>query len=110
MAAAIDADPIRIVSAVSVVEASLVLAGRSGEDSVDDLDLLLSKLGAEIVSFSPDTIAATRTAYARFGKGLHRAKLNFGDCFAYTLAVTLGEPLLYKGEDFGHTDVKSALP
>lgn len=52
-----------------------------------------------------------RAAYRDFGKGSgHPARLNFGDCFAYALAQWLREPLLYKGEDFGHTDVRPALP
>ena len=51
-----------------------------------------------------------RTAHRRFGRGSgHPARLNFGDCFAYALAKATGEPLLFKGEDFGHTDIRSAL-
>jgi ribonuclease VapC len=51
-----------------------------------------------------------RRAYREFGKGRHPAGLNFGDCFAYALATARGEPLLFKGEDFAHTDVEIALP
>jgi ribonuclease VapC len=53
--------------------------------------------------------AIARSAYLAYGRGQHRARLNFGDCFAYALAKATGEPLLYKGDDFGLTDVKSAL-
>jgi ribonuclease VapC len=104
-AEAIERDPNRLVSAVSVVEASLVLESRYGEDAVDDLDLLLAKTAAHIVAFSAHDIALVRDAYRRFGKGRHPAGLNFGDCFSYALARSTGEPLLFKGEDFSQTDV-----
>ena len=65
------------------------------------------------IRVEPVTSAQTdlaRVAHARFGKGSgHAAQLNFGDCFAYALAKSLGAPLLFKGEDFGHTDVEAAL-
>jgi ribonuclease VapC len=48
-------------------------------------------------------------AFTRFGKGRHPARLNLGDCFAYALASTLNEPLLFKGEDFGKTDIEPAI-
>ena len=56
-----------------------------------------------------EQVARAREAWRRFGKGNHRAALNFGACFAYALAQTTGEPLLFKGEDFSRTDVESAL-
>ncbi len=108
-AEAIERDPTRLVSAVSVVEASFVLQSRYGEDAVDDLDLLLVKIGARVVPFSADDIAGIRVAYNRFGKGRHTANLNFGDCFSYALAVSTGEPLLFKGDDFSRTDVTAGL-
>lgn len=70
---------------------------------------LLSLIEAEIVAVTADTARAAREAYARFGKGNHPAKLNFGDCFAYALAKQTGEPLLFKGDDFAQTDVVSAV-
>jgi len=104
-AAEIERDATRLVSAVSVVETSLVLQSRYGEEAVDDLDLLLTKMAARVVPFSVADIAGVRSAYERFGKGRHAASLNFGDCFSYALAVSSGEPLLFKGEDFSRTDV-----
>ena len=104
-AQAIEGDATRLVSAVSIVETSLVLRSRYGEDAVDDLDLLLLKVAARVVPFSVEDIAGVRAAYERFGKGRHPASLNFGDCFSYALAASTGEPLLFKGEDFSRTDV-----
>jgi ribonuclease VapC len=109
-AAAIERDPTRLISAVSVLEASLVLESRFGADAVDDLDLLLAKIGARIVSFTADDLAGARAAYQRFGKGRHPAGLNFGDCFAYALASSTGEPLLFKGHDFAQTDITPVAP
>ena len=108
-AAAIEADPTRFVSAVTVVEASLVLESRFGSDAVDDLDLLLAKIDARIVAFAPSDVDAARAAYQRFGKGRHAAALNFGDCFSYALATATGEALLFKGADFERTDLRRVL-
>jgi ribonuclease VapC len=108
-AAAIERDPVRLISAVSVLEASLVLEGRAGAEKVDDLDLLLAKIGARIVVFTADDITSARAAYQQFGKGRHPANLNFGDCFAYALASSTGEPLLFKGNDFAQTDLVPAV-
>jgi len=105
IARAVDADPIRMVSAVSVFEAGLVSTARVGTDGLDDLDLLLTRMHAEIKSFTVRDLPLAREAFVRFGKGRHRAALNFGDCFAYALSVSSGEPLLFKGEDFSRTDV-----
>jgi ribonuclease VapC len=57
---------------------------------------------------SPDSVCSLVT-FVRFGKGRHPARLNMGDCFSYALAKSLDAPLLYKGDDFGHTDITSAL-
>ncbi|TAM59712.1 type II toxin-antitoxin system VapC family toxin [bacterium] len=108
LAEAIERDPVRLVSAVSLFEASIVVQARYGEDGVDDLDLLLAKIDAEVVAFLPEDVPLARQAYRDYGKGRDRAGLNFGDCFAYALSVKTGEPLLYKGDDFAHTDVASA--
>jgi ribonuclease VapC len=99
----------RRVSAVGYVEAAVVID--AGKDPVasrrfDDL-FREAKLAIEPVTEEQALIA--REAYRDFGKGSkHRAGLNFGDCFAYALAKATGEPLLFKGDDFGHTDVLSA--
>jgi ribonuclease VapC len=108
LALALDgADEIRI-SAAMLVEAGIVVEARRGELGGAELDLLLDRLQAEVVSVTPDHAALARDAYRRFGKGRHQAGLNFGDCFAYALAAARGEPLLFVGDDFAKTDVDVA--
>lgn len=102
---AIEAAERRLVSAATFVETSIVLESRYGVEGVRDFDLFLKAAHAELVPLDSDQADAARRAYSRFGKGRHRAALNFGDCFAYALAATRGEPLLFKGDDFIHTDV-----
>ncbi len=70
--------------------------------------MLLEKSAVELVPVTPEHANAARRAWRRFGKGNHPAGLNFGDCFAYALAKTAGEPLLFKGEDFAQTDIEVA--
>ena len=102
---AIDATETRALSAASFVEASMVIEARYGPDGVRDLDLLIAKAGIELVAVDTDQAHVARTAFRLYGKGRHPAGLNFGDCFAYALARTLDEPLLFKGTDFSLTDV-----
>ncbi|MBI2683974.1 MAG: type II toxin-antitoxin system VapC family toxin [Actinobacteria bacterium] len=97
------------VSSVTVVEAGIVLESRHGAAAGAELDELLAMLGVRVVSVGADHVAAARQAYRLFGKGRHPAGLNFGDCFSYVLAQTLGAPLLFLGGDFSRTDVTSAL-
>ncbi len=99
-------DPVRVVSTGSMLEASIVLAARGGEDNVHDLDRFVRDVEIEIVAFDHQHLALARTAWRRFGKGNHKAGLNFGDCMAYALAKSRDEPLLFKGDDFSHTDVE----
>lgn len=103
-----DADT-RLISAATLVEASLVIEGRLGETGGRELDLLINRLGVVIVSVDADQVNEARRAWRRFGKGRHEAALNFGDLFAYALAQTSGEPLLFKGDDFARTDVARVL-
>lgn len=70
-----------------------------------DLDQFLRRAGIEIIPFDEEQLAIARSAFRRFGKGRHKACLNFGDCAAYALAEWSGEPLLFKGNDFAATDV-----
>ncbi len=72
-------------------------------------ETLLAKLNLDIVPVSVEQAAVARTAYLRFGRGNHPARLNYGDCFAYALAKVTGEPLLFKGNDFSQTDITPAL-
>ncbi|HET7925184.1 MAG TPA: type II toxin-antitoxin system VapC family toxin, partial [Rhodanobacteraceae bacterium] len=103
---AIEAADARLMSAATFVETSIVLEVRYGADGLRDLDLFLGKAGVELVAVDSGQAHAARRAYSRFGKGRHRAALNYGDCFSYALAIVMDEPLLYKGDDFSHTDVR----
>lgn len=107
---AIEAAEVRRISAATFVEVSIVVEARFGAEGVRDLDLLLSKAGIEIFPVDQEQARTARHAYSRFGKGHHPAGLNFGDCFSYALAKVLGEPLLFKGDDFGHTDLAGPDP
>lgn len=99
----------RSISAASLLECSIVVEARYGEVGGQQLDLLLSTARIRVVEVTADQVDVARDGFRRFGKGRHRAGLNFGDCFAYALAVTRAEPLLFKGEDFELSDVTSAL-
>jgi ribonuclease VapC len=101
-------DPVRLISAATVLEATIVLETRLGDAGGREFDLWLLKIGAEIVPVDAEQTDAARRAWRRYGKGRHAAALNYGDCFAYALAVTRGEPLLFKGEDFRKTDVNQS--
>lgn len=108
LAAAIESADVRRVSAATYVEAAIVIdSNRSALLS----NLLDSFLLRSLISIEPLTVEQARLArqaYRDFGKGQHRAGLNFGDCFAYALAKDKGEPLLFKGDDFRRTDVEVA--
>ncbi|MGO9061173.1 MAG: type II toxin-antitoxin system VapC family toxin [Candidatus Binataceae bacterium] len=108
-AAAIVADPRRLVSTASAFEASIVIEVRKGPAGGRELDLLFHRAQLDMVPFTEPQFEAARFAWRQFGKGNHPAGLNFGDCFAYALAKTLNEPLLFKGEDFLQTDVKKVF-
>lgn len=103
--AAIAADPIRLMSAASLLETAIVIEARWGEAGGKEFDLWIQKAQVDVVAVDRDHVESARRAWRRFGKGRHPAALNFGDCFAYGLAATTGEPLLYKGEDFSRTDL-----
>ena len=105
---AIEAAASRAVSVASWVEVSMVIETRTGAEGLRDLDLFVDRARIEIVPVNVEQGKAARRAFSRFGKGRHPAGLNYGDCFAYALASHLGEPLLFKGEDFGKTDVTPA--
>lgn len=106
LVAAVEADRTRLVSAATVVEASLVLLGRYGEAGDPQLDRLLRGIGAEVVPVGEEQVVLARDAALRFGRGRHPAALNLGDCFSYALSVVRGEPLLFVGDDFSQTDVE----
>lgn len=102
---AIEAAESRALSAATFVEVSMVIEARHGAEGLRDLDLFLERAGVELVAVDPEQAHVARRAFSRFGKGRHPAGLNYGDCFSYALAIVLGEPLLYKSDDFRHTDV-----
>ena len=101
----IETDPVRLLSAASFVETTLVIETRLGEAGGREFDLLLHRAAVEIVPVDADQAEIARRALRQFGRGRHPAGLNFGDSFAYALAKTRGEPLLFKGTDFALTDV-----
>ena len=100
----------RRMSAVTLLEAAMVVEGWGGAAAGQALDDVLEKASVELVAVTAEHAITARRAWRRFGKGNHPAALNFGDCFAYALAEMTGEPLLFKGSDFARTDVRVALP
>jgi len=103
---AIEATDARHLSVATFVETSIVIDGRHGADGLRDLDFFLTRAGVDLVAVDVEQANTARRAFSRFGKGRHRAALNYGDCFSYALATVLGEPLLFKGDDFAQTDVE----
>ena len=97
------------MSVVNFLEATIVLESRRGTAAGHELDAFLKEAGVELEQVTTDQAESARQAWRRFGKGNHPAGLNFGDCFAYALAETANEPLLFKGRDFAFTDVEVAL-
>lgn len=102
---AIEAADSRLMSVATFVEISIVIEARHGAEGLRDLDRFTSRAGIELVSLDAEQGQLARGAFTRFGKGRHRAGLNYGDCFSYALAMAVAEPLLFKGNDFVHTDV-----
>jgi ribonuclease VapC len=100
----------RVMSALSVLEASMVMSGGAADSAVfEPLDEFLAEAGIEIVPFDAEQARLAREAFLRFGKGRHKAGLNLGDCASYALAMARSAALLFKGDDFSRTDVTAAL-
>ncbi|WP_297110654.1 type II toxin-antitoxin system VapC family toxin [uncultured Devosia sp.] len=100
-----------LMSPIAVYETVAGLARKracSVGEAQDLVDQFLAEIGAEIVSISEGIGRAAMVAFERFGKGRHKADLNMGDCFAYACARVHGVPLLFKGNDFIHTDIVAA--
>ena len=97
------------LSAPSAVELTLVALGRKGAEGEVRAHAILDLGEVQIVPFDANHVAIAKQAFRIYGKGRHPAGLNLGDCFAYALAKSLGEPLLFKGNDFRLTDVIPAL-
>jgi ribonuclease VapC len=99
-----------LLSAVSLLETSMVLAGRSGDaSSWIELDTLVAQADIEVVPQDAALTEAARAAFLRYGKGRHGAGLNLGDCAVYALASSRNLALLFKGDDFAQTDLKVAI-
>jgi ribonuclease VapC len=103
--AAVEADHVRLMSTASYLETVIVIETRFGEPGGRELDLWLHRAAVDLVAVDADQTDAARAAYRKYGKGQHRAGLNYGDCFSYGVAKISGQPLLFKGEDFQHTDI-----
>jgi ribonuclease VapC len=103
----LDAEAVRI-SAPTVVEAMLVFAGRRRSSDAAAVEALLQELGVTVVPFGERETRAAAAAFLKYGRGRHRAGLNFGDCFAYAAAAVAGDTLLFVGDDFRKTDIVPA--
>lgn len=99
-----DADR-RLMCAFSRLEAGIVMETRKGAHGGIALTLLIERADIELVPFDAEQQILAMEAWRRFGKGRHPARLNIGDCCSYALAASLGEPLLFKGNDFSQTDL-----
>lgn len=104
--AALETEDEVLISAASVAEALVVAARRNLRIVVENM---IDELALEIVPVTPAGARRVGQAHERWGKGIHTASLNFGDCFAYSLAKERGCRLLYVGDDFAKTDIASAL-
>jgi ribonuclease VapC len=99
----------RLLSAANFLESGIVIDNQVNPAAGRQLDRLVDQAGIAIVAVTAAHVAIARQAYLDYGKGNHPAALNFGDCFAYALGKATGEPLLFKGDDFSQTDLRSAL-
>ena len=97
------------ITAANLFELMLVIDGRKDAQLSEEVDHLLGAMGVVVVAVDVGLAAGAREANRRYGRRFHRARLNFGDCFAYALAKQTGEPLLFKGDDFAQTDIVSAV-
>jgi len=97
------------MSAAGFVEAGVVVDSQTKDKGSRQFDALIRRAAISIEPVTEEQAHIARQAYSDFGKGRHPAGLNFGDCFSYALSKVTGEPLLFKGNDFGKTDIISAL-
>ena len=93
----------------TALEISIIVKARKEEAGIRELEFFLYKAAINLVNFDENQLKMARYAFEHYGKGRHPASLNFGDCFAYSLSKTSGQPLLFKGNDFTQTDVKVAV-
>ncbi len=99
-----------LLSSVSLLETSMVLAGRTGDATAwTELDALIARAAMQVVAQDAELAEEARGAFLRYGKGRHPAGLNLGDCASYALAKARNLPLLFKGNDFPRTDLMAAI-
>lgn len=103
----LEADSVR-VGAPTLVETSMVFVARRGSGTGREVDELVKELGITIVPFGEPEWHAATAAFHKYGRGRHRASLNFGDCLAYAAASVAGDSLLFVGDDFSHTEITPA--
>ena len=103
---AITREPICRMSAGNFLEACINIDSKGDAEASRQLDTFMRRTDIEIEPVTHEQIQIARQAYQDFGKGKHPAALNYGDCFAYALARSMGEPLLFKGNDFVKTDIE----
>ncbi len=101
--------PHRRMSSVNLCEGGIVADANPNKSKRTTFDELIGALEITVEPVAEHHAMLARDAYRRFGKGNHPARLNLGDCFAYALAKVMGEPLLFKGDDFTQTDVERVL-
>jgi len=102
-----DADECRI-SVASYVELSMVVENQLGPEGMRQAEAFFRRAGVTVEPVTVEQGELARQAFLDFGKGRHKAGLNYGDCFPYALAKATGEPLLFKGNDFSQTDIRTA--
>ena len=105
--AVLEAERVVVISAATLTETLIVAQLRNLRAEAADF---VDRLGSEVETVTPASAQRVADAYARWGKGVHPARLNFGDCFAYEIAKERDCPLLFVGNDFSRTDIRSALP
>jgi ribonuclease VapC len=106
--AVLGAEP-RRMSVSNWLEATMVVDRRGSARAIDIMEDFIQRAKIELMPVSVAQGTLARRAWRTFGRGIHPARLNYGDCFAYALAKETGEPLLFKGNDFAQTDVQQAL-
>ena len=98
-----------VMSAGTFLELAIVIDNHRSISATRELEALMRRASIEVIAVTAEQAHVARQAHADYGRGNHPAKLNFGDCFAYALAKERGEPLLFKGQDFAHTDIEAAI-
>ncbi len=106
--AAIEGSEAVFISSATLFETYIVLTRKSGKDESALIEAFVAQIGAEVIPFSQSLWLFAAAAFLRYGKGRHKAELNFGDCMVYATAKQAGLSLLFRGNDFGRTDIKSA--